>query len=154
MRRRKPKPKPKPKVKKIYKEKILYRSGYKHQLAETYSIDTPFRPEEAIELEFISLSASGRLTIKGGYAWDGPSGPTIDSPCSMRGALVHDAIYQLIRYGKLPASARDIGDSMALDIWREDGMSKLRSCIWYRSISRFAAFAADPKNKKVVKVAP
>jgi len=137
-----------------YKENVFYRAGYKYQLAADYSIDTPFRPKEDIVLEFIELTTEGRLTLKSGYASDGPSGPTRDTPDSIRGAFVHDGIYELIRCGKLPAKARFVADKMAYRIWLEDGMGKIKAWIWYRSIRRFAGFAADPENKKKVLSAP
>ena len=76
---------------------MKYRKGYKYQLADDYTIQIDTKPPEEIETQFISLSIDGLLTIKDGYAWDGPSGPTIDTPNFMTPSLVHDAIYQLMR---------------------------------------------------------
>ena len=47
------------------------------------------------------LNTKGHLIIKRSYAWDGPSGPTIDTKNFMRGSLVHDALYQLMRHEHL-----------------------------------------------------
>ena len=74
---------------------IKYRSGYKYQLVEEYQVRVSLIPENDIKTDFIELSTEGMLIIKKGYAWDGPSGPTIDTPNFMRGSLVHDALYQL-----------------------------------------------------------
>ncbi len=35
----------------------------------------------------------GVLTIRSGYAWDGPGGPAMDTPAAMYGSLSHDALY-------------------------------------------------------------
>lgn len=67
------------------------------------------------------------LHIAEGYTWDGPSGPTIDTPSFMRGSLVHDALYDLIKAGHLPKSARRHADRVLYLICREDGMS------WFRA---------------------
>ena len=76
---------------------IKYRSGYKYQLVEEYQVKVTALPKNDIKTDFIELSPKGMLIIKEGYAWDGPSGPTIDTPNFMRGSLVHYAIYQLLR---------------------------------------------------------
>ena len=80
---------------------IAYRGGYKYQLNQSYTIQTEIKPEEAVDAEYLSLSLDGLLTVKKGYAWDEPSGPTIDTLNFMRGSLVHDALYQLMREGSL-----------------------------------------------------
>lgn len=76
---------------------ITYDGGYKYQLKETYTEAVEIRPAAPIKSEYVALDPDGNLTIHGGYAWDSPSGPTIDSLNSMRGSLVHDALYQLMR---------------------------------------------------------
>ncbi len=59
---------------------IRYRSEYKYQLASEYKIKIPILPAEDIVTEFVDLDTSGELTVKNAYAWDGPSGPVIDTP--------------------------------------------------------------------------
>ena len=80
-------------------DKACYRKlhRYKYQLVEDYTIPIDIKPTENIEFKFLSLSSEGQLTIRQYYAWDGPSGPTIDTRSFMRGSLVHDALYQLMR---------------------------------------------------------
>lgn len=131
---------------------IKYKSGYKYQLAEDYRIETCIFPNETIISDYFCLTTYGDLTINKGYAWDGPSGPTIDTKNFMRGALVHDALYQLMREGFLEPSEenRKHADDLLKEICLEDGMSKIRAWYVYRSVRRFAMFAADPKNRKKV----
>lgn len=133
---------------------IKYRSGYKYQLAEDYRLGIELFPAAAICTEYIDLDPEGILTIRKGYAWDGPSGPTIDTRNTLRGSLVHDALYQLMRQGRLPQSVRLLADNIAHRIWREDGMSAWRAFLWRRELGKFAAAAADPKNMKTVQTAP
>ena len=76
---------------------IKYKSGYKYQIAETYRVQTSVFPDHNVKTEYLSLSMSGMLTVWKGYCYDGPSGITYDSKNSMRGALIHDALYQILR---------------------------------------------------------
>ncbi len=134
--------------------KIKYRSGYKYQLAETYRVHTVIDPMQTIETEYITLSKNGTLWIKEGYAWDGPSGPTVDTPDFMRGSLVHDALYQLMRWGYLPESCRRKADRILRLICREDGMSWVRAWWVYLGVRIGAGYAAEQSERKQVQVAP
>jgi hypothetical protein len=109
---------------------IKYRSGYKYQLTQNYEIIVSIRPEKDIPTndaikKFLELRKDGTLLIKIGYAWDGPSGPTFDIPCFMRGSLVHDALYQLLRSKDIGQEWRDEADYELKRICREDGMWKI-----------------------------
>ena len=131
---------------------IKFKSGYKYQLNETYSIRIPIYGYE-IDTKYLSLH-SGLLTIKDGYCWDGPSGPTIDTHTFMRGSLVHDALYQLMREELLPHSCQVAADKLLREICLEDGMSRLRAWYVYHSVRLFADSACDPRNKKRLMTAP
>lgn len=143
---------------------IEYKSGYKYQLARNYRILVPI--SGPISQGPIKLSKAGWLTIKKGYAWDGPSGPAIDTKNFMRGSLVHDALYQLMREGRLGwrtgpketdidhEAYRKVADQLLRDICREDGMSWIRAWWVYRAVRTFAARAADQDNKRPIITAP
>lgn len=133
---------------------IWYNCGYKYQLVSDYTTRVDVRPKWIIKTEYISLDTEGKLTIKSGYAWDGPSGPTWDSKKSMRGSLVHDALYQLMREELLSPHFRDKADRELYRICVEDGMWKLRAWAWYLAVSRFAGPAADPRNNRAACSAP
>ena len=85
------------------------------------------------------INKHGTLAINKGYSWDGPSGPTIDTEDSLRASLVHDALYQLIREGRLPLKARRWADKEFRRILKEDGMNLFRRWIWYFAVHYFAA---------------
>lgn len=115
---------------------IRYRSGYKYQLVNDYRHGLRFlEPRPEIETEFIQLSEDCVLTIRHGYAWDGPSGPAIDTKNFMRGSLIHDALYQLIRDGWLTIEDKEAADRELELVCLEDGMSRLRAWWVYQSVA-------------------
>lgn len=105
-------------------------------------------------LRYCSISASGLLTIKPGYCWDGPSGPTFDTKSFMRGSLIHDALYQLLRetgFGDgLPHdSRRKRADKILRDVCLQDGMWAWRAAWVYRAVRNFASQSSAAKLRKV-----
>lgn len=135
--------------------RIAYKDGYKYQLVEEYVVDIPLTPASDINTDYIALTHTGTLTIKRGYAWDGPSGPTIDSRNFMRGSLVHDALYQLMRHDNLDKKTyRKAADKLLQTMCKEDGMSSIRAWWVYKGVALFGDPAADPANKKPVIFAP
>lgn len=133
---------------------IKYKSGYKYQLTEDYTDFVAFKPPQDVVGAFYSCTKAGRLTIKAGYAWDGPSGPTIDTPNFMRGSLIHDLGYQMLREGKLSRFARKTVDQELRRVCKEDGMSSIRAWWVYEGVRFGGVAAADPASKKPVITAP
>ncbi len=134
---------------------IAYKDGYKYQLKQPYTVRISIVPPATINAKYISLETTGDLTIREGYAWDGPSGPTIDTPSFMRGSLVHDALYQLMREGHLDRNTyRQTADRILRDICKEDGMWSIRTWWVYQCVRLFADAAADPAGKHSVTYAP
>jgi len=131
---------------------LRYTSGYKYQNAEDFDCYIPaLKKFGIVEYDFIRLEY-GYLTILKGYAWDGASGPTFDTKSSMRGGMIHDAIYLLIRQGLLAKEAKHIADEILRFVCERDGMWKWRAGAWYIAVDKLADAAADPKNKKKVYV--
>ena len=134
---------------------IKYRADYKYQLAEDYQMNIPIQPRADIVTGFIELDTAGKLTVKNGYAWDGPSGPVVDTNENLRASLVHDALYQLMRNGDLRAHVhRKTADELFRDLCKADGVSSFRANVYYRVLRRFGKPAASPQNKRVVMRAP
>jgi len=134
---------------------IRYKGGYKYQLCKTYTVWTEIRPPRVIKTQFICLTPDGLLRIRRGYAWDGPSGPAIDTPNFMRGSLVHDAFYQLMREGYLdPEQYRRPADQLLRDICIEDGMTRIRACWVYLGVRFASGPCASPAGIKPVCTAP
>ena len=133
--------------------RILYTKGFKYQLAEMYKVQTPITGYRIIT-DYCTLQPDGMLTIFKDFAWDGPSGPTIDTKTFMRGSLVHDVLYKLLREERLPQSERFIADKLLQYICIEDGMWKLRAWIVFQAVHYFAKSAASPTNRKRIISAP
>jgi hypothetical protein len=136
-------------------ERIVYKDGYKYQLAETYEVTVAIHPPQDIKTDYIELNNSGHLVLRKGYAWDGPSGPTFDTSNFMRGSLVHDALYQLMRMAILSDELhRNRADKELRRFCLEDGMSSIRAWWVYQAVKHFAGSAANRKNAKTVLYAP
>jgi hypothetical protein len=134
---------------------IAYKGGYKYQLKHAYEVRIRLLPPEPIRTEWVSLDATGLLSLKAGYAWDGPSGPTIDTQDFIRGSLVHDALYQLIREKHLaPHPHRRLADEILREHCREDGMSAARAWMVFKAVQWFGDPAADPANDRPLTYAP
>ena len=129
---------------------MKYRSGYKYQLVETIYYETKIKGY-LFKTKFIDLDLDGLLTIRGGYCWDGPSGPTIDTDNFMLGSLIHDALYQLIRRGHLPSTYRLRCDDILQEICLDEGMCKFRAWYVYKGVRYFGG-SAIKKVKKIHEV--
>jgi len=106
--------------------------------------DARIQVEKARTTGIVQISRNGRLKIKTGYAWDGPSGPTLDTKNFMRGTLIHDALYQLMREGYIAQHQRKRADEILWEVCREDGMSRARAWWVYQGVRAGGASAARP----------
>lgn len=134
-------------------QKILYREGYAYQLAQDYALPVGIYPDSPVETTFLRLDPNGNLEISAGYAWDGATGMA-DSPDLIRGSLVHDALYQLMRLGHLSPIYRESADRLLQKICREDGMKAPLAQLVYFSVTLLANFAVDPKSERPILQAP
>lgn len=85
------------------------------------------------------------LRIREGYAWDGASGPSVDTDGTMRAALVHDALYQAMRLGALVQNRRGAVDRLFRRHLKEDGVNFVRRWYWYRAVRWFGGSSAQPE---------
>lgn len=131
------------------KDRACYRKlhRYKYQLMRPYVHSVPFSGFQT-ETDYLRLRPDGELEVKRSYAWDGPSGPTVDTRDFMRGSLVHDALYQLIRLEVLLPSHRRLADRELRAICRQDGMSAFRAWYVYAAVRLFGASSARPGTDK------
>jgi hypothetical protein len=132
---------------------VKYRKGYKYQVYEDEVFITGIKGFE-IHSDFIDLMPDGHLTCKKGYAWDGASGPTWDTPSSMRGSLIHDAGYQLMREGHLPLDYKVVFDGLFYLTLLHDGMNRFRAWYWYKAVLWFAKGSTLPEHDRPILQAP
>jgi hypothetical protein len=133
-----------------------YVRHYKYRTTEEKVYETrwnlPRRRSVSTERGFVHLSGDGCLTIKCFYGWDGASGPTLDTPSTMFASLVHDALYQLLREGKLPPEYREKADLLLEIIMLRQYTGKhpswhaFRVRCWGWGLRHLAAYAAAPED--------
>jgi hypothetical protein len=138
---------------------LRYQDGYKYRTRATWAVLTPFSGMAArIEsgdrgLPWVELRQDGALIIREGYAWDGASGPTVDTRSAIIPSLVHDALYQLARAGRLPPLGRDAVDDYFESLCVACGMWRWRAKIWRRALKIGAAHAYAQQPERIL-VAP
>ena len=131
-------------------EKIKYREGYKYQLVDPYIYQTDIFGLN-LKNDYVTLAPDGTLYIYGGYAWDGASGPTVDTKDSMRASLVHDALYALTsEYPDSLLKWRGYVDSLLENICVEDGMSAARAWAWRKAVTLFGERAATQSSQSQI----
>lgn len=117
--------------KKITMKKTIppwYRSlkGYKYaiKIQRTCKVDglPPF------EHEFFTCD-DGYLMARPHYAWDGPSGPTFDTPTNMRPSLFHDIQCQAIEEGLLDKKYRKYADGLLRTHMIEDQIKSVNGLL-------------------------
>lgn len=137
---------------------ILYKAGYKYVLQSNYTYRLQATLYPLVSSPYVSIEEHGtfgrKLVLSSGYAWDGPSGPAIDTKTFMRASLIHDGLYQLLREEYLPPLYRAAADDELFYVCREDGMSYLRATYAYIAVRAFASHAADPSSGHKARVAP
>jgi hypothetical protein len=119
--------------------------GDKYELTDHYMCSVPVNAAERVTYGLVTLYATGTLAIFRGYQWDGASGPTLDTKSNMRAALVHDALYDLLRSGLLGKAGsrawkrnRKLADGVLRDFMRADGAPWWRAQYYYWAVRMFA----------------
>jgi len=132
--------------------RVQFRSlaHYKYLVTEDLSYGTNMRGfsveiSDSAGITLARLDTSGVLAVHRGYAWDGPSGPTIDTPDWMDASLVHDIFYQLIRNRQLPLRKRRLADIEMHRILIASGMPRVRAWYSYWAVRIFGLPAAHPR---------
>jgi len=113
---------------KLYYKKIDH-TKWKYQLTGAYYHTTHVYPDKEIKTKYITLETDSNLRMNQGYAWNGANKPAINTKTNRVASLVHDALCQLIRCGKLPFRFRKDADEIFYKICLENGMDPVRA--WY-----------------------
>lgn len=156
-----------------FPKNLFYR---KYLVDKTMTFITKVRGHEAEVIRksdgkvLVKLWKSGRLSVYQGYQWDGPSGPTIDTPAFVAGSLPHDVIYQMLREDILidapkvcsvyPADyyvqfdrLRLLADETLREVNLKNGMSAFRAYYTYKAVRLFGeSHAMSNYVKEYIKV--
>ena len=110
---------------------------YKFKVEENFSIELPFKIPDFVH-PYASLK-DGILSVKRGYAWDGASGPIINTRDTLVASLVHDVLYQAMRLNLIKPSKenRKIADKNFFEILKMNGVNSFRSKVWYLAVKLF-----------------
>ena len=133
--------------------------NYKYQLLSQYTFTLPpaFGGQNSIEDMFLAYEKTGRkLIIKKGHAWDGPSGPSLDTPDFMRASLVHDCLYQLMHFahgrhplnGKFSYKMKPHADKLLAEIAKQDGMTSFRANYVHMAVKLFGGMQFSKQEKR------
>lgn len=106
---------------------------WKYRLTADLAMQTRIKGIEC-KTEYIRLHEDGRIVMFKGYAWNGASGPTLDTDDTMAPSAGHDALYQLIEMGAIPSSLRVEADRDLRDWLIGEGMPEVRALLWYRAV--------------------
>ena len=110
---------------------------YKFKVEENFSIELPFKIPDFVH-PYASLK-DGILSVKRGYAWDGASGPIINTRDTLVASLVHDVLYQAMRLNLIKSSKenRMIADKNFFEILKMNGVNSIRRKVWYFAVRLF-----------------
>lgn len=133
---------------------LYFREGYKYQVTRPYRIKLDIAPFAPVRLQFVEMDMDGELRVLPGYAWNGASGPTIDTLDSMIGSLIHDVGYQLIRFGFVDETHKEYFDELLRELCVDDGMLRLRAAYWKWAVLNFGAGSCRPSGEPLEEVAP
>ena len=131
-----------------------YKHLYKYELAEDVIIHlVSILPKKEIEHEFFNFNVSGRLLIRKGYRWDGPSGPTVDSKSTLIASMVHDVGYQMTRDGHFSIDEdRALWDKIYRELLIANGTNQARAWGHWYALRKFGWHAAEPKKDEIYEV--
>ena len=114
--------------------------NYRFQLAENAYLDL-YNEFPEVSYEWF-LIKDGKIYIYKGYAWDGASGPTIDTKDTIRASLIHDCLYQAMRLGLIEENYRKNADKELYNQMVSAGCWKFRAFLWYISVRLFCSYFA------------
>lgn len=113
--------------------------GYKYRLVEPFSwrVDIHVESNLSVPGGWVVLRVGGWMHFRPGYAWDGASGPAVDTRTWMVASLVHDGLYQIIRANGLEPKARRAADNHMRQILIGSGMNPFRAWYSYAAVRLF-----------------
>ena len=108
------------------------RKKWKYVLQKDYTCQADIPVDELCDLAFLKLEKNGNLTIKKNYAFDGATGLIFTPKSLIKGSLIHDALYQLIREKKIDIKCKKIADEILAQNCIESKIPKI--FVWLVSL--------------------
>ena len=143
--------------------KYVVTEPYRYVLDHAYGHAVVYKQHVFLEAQDMPLfEIDGNvLVVYPGYLTDGPSGATFDTDNAIAPAIMHDAVYQLLRMRRLPFLAkrtrkgirvkyhdkyRKWADKDFLSLLKAEGMFVVRRRLWYMALRFGGAGAAKPEG--------
>ncbi len=115
--------------------KLKYLQGMKYVLSEDIIFQTPVLGYNITD-QFFTLSENGKLLIRTGFAWDGASGPTIDTKDCLAASLVHDVFCICMRDYRISyAQWQPTINKFFRDMCIANGMPVWRADLWHKGVT-------------------
>ena len=131
---------------------LFFTDGHKYQARCQMIYFTNICGYEIIT-DLITLRKDGWMLIESYFAWDGASGPAIDTYNNMRGSQAHDALASLMRMGLLPMRYIEPSNRLIQRLMIEDGAHPWRAVAYKAALDR-TSFWANPKYERQLNAAP
>ena len=140
---------------------MKYQKVQGFRVVETWAYQTKIATDRIIRTQWIDL-VRGLLIMKPGFCFEGSApGPKwllkllgILGKKSKRGYCAHDAVFDLIRNGRIEPFWKEAADDLMHEIHLKDRMVKAAAKVVHKSVVSFAGFAIDPANRIKVQTAP
>ena len=129
--------------------------GMKYELREAYHGQTAVMGHDVENLlSGAVLQSDGSLSLPAGYRWNGPSGPTVDTPATLMPSALHDELYAQITQGLLPADERRYADLTYRNSLKNWGVSWLRRMTHFKAVRHvgWLYVRRDPRIQEVKKL--
>jgi len=127
--------------------------NHKYKLTSPIQLQSTVYPLREIQTPFINLKPNGKLFIDVNYAWDGASGPTIDTDNTIVPSAGHDALFQLMRQNLIDRDVWFLTANKDICRWMKDRkMSSLRANAWKTGLDIFGFKHTLHKEDKIIKV--
>ena len=122
-------------------------NNWKYRLLQPalIAIETKLETETVISHAYFTITPYG-VWLNAGYAWDGASGPVIQTESTKVPSAVHDALCQSIDLSLLPESYRKTADRIYYTLCQRYNMHPIRA--WYQYT---ALITAGPLWRKINK---
>ena len=139
-----------------------YVDGYKYQLRQPILVHIGLEVDQNIITDLVIYRKDGWMLVRKYFAWDGASGPTIDTPATVIASAVHDAGYSLMRQELLSIAARPYFDEAIERLMIRDRgtgifsgfLGRIRAKYYRWAVESFAERCATPNGAHRVKIAP